>query len=108
MMKDNVKKIENRIQVKIMEKIRNFSITTKAFSIFTGVVVGFNVANYSVKPVRAYAENTNATKLEMPFEWEITLENGLWWKIEKQMHNHDFEIPKYLKINPEDILLLEE
>ena len=51
---------------------------------------------------------TNATKLEMPFEWEITLENGLWWKIEKQMHNHDFEIPKYLKINPEDILLLEE
>jgi len=50
----------------------------------------------------------NASKLEMPFEWEITLENGLWWKIEKQMHNHDFEIPKYLKINPEDILLLEE
>ena len=50
----------------------------------------------------------NASKLEMPFEWEITLANGLWWKIEKQMHNHDFEIPKYLKINPEDILLLEE
>ena len=51
---------------------------------------------------------TNATKLEMPFEWEITLANGLWWKIEKQMHNHEFKIPKYLKINPEDILLLEE
>ena len=53
-------------------------------------------------------DTANSTKLEMPFEWEITLENGLWWKIEKQMHNHDFEIPKYLKINPEDILLLEE
>ena len=51
---------------------------------------------------------TNATKLEMPIEWEITLANGLWWKIEKQMHNHEFKIPKYLKINPEDILLLEE
>ena len=51
---------------------------------------------------------TNATKLEMPFEWEITLANGLWWKIEKQMHNHEFEIPEYLKIDPEDILLLEE
>ena len=50
----------------------------------------------------------NASKLEMPFEWEITLENGLWWKIEKQMHNHEFEIPEYLKIDPEDILLLEE
>ena len=50
----------------------------------------------------------NASKLEMPFEWEITLENGLWWKIEKQMHNHEFEIPEYLKIDPDDILLLEE
>ena len=50
----------------------------------------------------------NASKLEMPFEWEITLANGLWWKIEKQMHNHEFEIPEYLKIDPEDILLLEE
>lgn len=50
----------------------------------------------------------NASKLEMPFEWEITLANGLWWKIEKQMHNHEFEIPEYLKIDPKDILLLEE
>lgn len=53
-------------------------------------------------------DTSNSSIVEMPFEWEITLENGLWWKIEKQMHNHDFEIPKYLKINPEDILLLEE
>ena len=35
-------------------------------------------------------------------------ENPHSGRIEKQMHNHDFEIPKYLKINPEDILLLEE
>ena len=51
---------------------------------------------------------TNASILEMPFEWEINLANGLWWKIEKQMDNHELNIPEYLKINPKDIILLEE
>ena len=50
----------------------------------------------------------NSKKLEMPFEWEITLENGLWWKVEKQIRDHEFEIPEYLKINPKNIILLEE
>ena len=50
---------------------------------------------------------TNATKLEMPFEWEITLRNGLWWKYDKQIQDHEFVIPKYLKVNPKDIMLLE-
>ena len=49
-----------------MEKIKNFKITTKALSIFTGVVIGFNVANYSVNPVKVCAENVNenSTKYE--------------------------------------------
>ena len=51
---------------------------------------------------------TNSKKLEMPFEWEITLENGLWWKVEKQIRDHEFEIPKYLKVDPKNIILLEE
>lgn len=50
----------------------------------------------------------NSTIMEMPFEWEITLANGLWWKYDKQIHEHDFVIPDYLKINPNDIILLEE
>ena len=50
----------------------------------------------------------NSTIVELPFEWEITLENGLWWKCDKQIHDHDFEIPKYLKINSKNIILLEE
>ena len=50
----------------------------------------------------------NATKLERPFEWEVTLANGLWWKYDKQIHEHDFEIPEYLKVDPKDIILLEE
>jgi molybdate transport system ATP-binding protein len=45
--------------------------------------------------------------LEMPFEWEITLANGLWWKYDKQIDEHDFVIPNYIKINPKNIILLE-
>lgn len=52
-------------------------------------------------------DTANAMKLEKPFEWEVTLANGLWWKIDKGMHEHEFTIPKYLKVNPRNIVLLE-
>ena len=50
----------------------------------------------------------DSSKLEKPFEWEITLANGLWWKVDKKIHEHDFVIPEYLKVDPENIILLEE
>ena len=53
-------------------------------------------------------DTKNSEILEMPFEWEITLENGLWWKLDKQMREHELSIPEYLKIDPRNILLLEE
>ena len=53
-------------------------------------------------------DTKNATKLERPFEWEVTLANGLWWKYDKQIHEHEFVIPEYLKVDPKDIILLEE
>ena len=53
-------------------------------------------------------DTENARIFEMPFEWEVTLANGLWWKYDKQIEDHEFEIPKYLKIDPKDIILLEE
>ena len=53
-------------------------------------------------------DTKNSTILEMPFEWEITLDNGLWWKYDKQIHEHEFELPKYLKADPKNIILLEE
>ena len=52
-------------------------------------------------------DTVNATKLEMPFEWEITLANGIWWKQDKQIRNHEFEIPEFLKVDPKNIILLE-
>ena len=53
-------------------------------------------------------ETTNATIMEMPFEWEVTLPNGLWWKYDKQIWEHEFELPKYLRVDPIEIILLEE
>ncbi|WP_296881881.1 sulfate/molybdate ABC transporter ATP-binding protein [uncultured Methanobrevibacter sp.] len=53
-------------------------------------------------------DTRNSTKFEKPFEWEITLANGLWWKCDKQIHEHEFEIPDYLKVDPKNIILLED
>ena len=53
-------------------------------------------------------DTLGSTKIEMPFEWEITLANGLWWKYDKQIHEHEFAIPDYLKVDPKNIILLEE
>lgn len=53
-------------------------------------------------------DTTDSSKLEKPFEWEITLANGLWWKVDKKIHEHEFIIPEYLKVDPENIILLEE
>jgi molybdate transport system ATP-binding protein len=53
-------------------------------------------------------DTADSTLLEMPFEWEITLANGLWWKYDKGIHEHEFEIPEYLKVDPKNIILLEE
>ena len=53
-------------------------------------------------------DTANSTIIEMPFEWEITLANGLWWKYDKEIHVHEFEVPKYIKVDPKNIILLEE
>ena len=45
---------------------------------------------------------------EMPFEWYVTMQNGLWWKIGKTIHTHSADglIPKYVRVAPKAILLL--
>ena len=53
-------------------------------------------------------DTSDSTKMEMPFEWQISLANGLLWKLDKQMREHEFEIPEYLKVDPKNIILLEE
>ncbi|MBR5504491.1 MAG: ATP-binding cassette domain-containing protein [Methanobrevibacter sp.] len=53
-------------------------------------------------------DTENSKKFEMPFEWEVTLANGLWWKYDKEIREHEFVIPDYLKVDPKNIILLEE
>ena len=53
-------------------------------------------------------DTADSTVLEMPFEWEITLANGLWWKADKLIDEHEFVIPEYLTVDPKNIILLEE
>ncbi len=50
-----------------------------------------------------------ASVSEMPFEWYITLENGLWWKKEKEMNARGIEgmLPGWLRVEPSAVLLLE-
>ena len=45
---------------------------------------------------------------EMPFEWYITLDNGLWWKREKTIHTHNIagQVPDWLRVEPSALLLL--
>lgn len=46
--------------------------------------------------------------IELPFEWEILLDNGLWWKVHKEIHEHDsnFLQVEYLSVSKDSILLL--
>ena len=53
-------------------------------------------------------DTADSTKLEMPFEWEITLANGLWWKYDKQINEHEFTVPDYITVDPKNIILLED
>lgn len=71
--------------------------------------IGIRAHNFSAceKDAVNVINTKNSSILEMPFEWEITLANGLWWKQDKSIYDHEFEIPAYLKVDPKDIILLE-
>ena len=70
----------------------------------------------SESSARAYMEREDANLIkvcapcisEMPFEWYITLQNGLWWKKEKDIHTHDTAgvVPRWLRVEPSALLLL--
>ena len=106
----NISKIEiiDEYHVKSLEWGEIFEVSEKISPNITHI--GIRAHNFSAAEkddVNAFSTE-NSTKLEMPFEWQITLPNGLWWKYDKAIYEHEFEIPKYLKVNPIDVILLEE
>ena len=72
--------------------------------------IGIRAHNFSAaqKDDVNVVDTADSTLLEMPFEWEVTLANGLWWKVDKRIRDHELMIPEYLKVDPNDIILLEE
>ena len=106
----NISKIEiiDDFHVKSLDWGEIFEVSEKISPNITHI--GIRAHNFSAAEkddVNAFSTE-NSTKLEMPFEWQITLPNGLWWKYDKAIYEHEFEIPKYLKVNPIDVILLEE
>lgn len=47
---------------------------------------------------------------KLPFEWYVTLENGLWWKYSKKLGDEEsgFQIPLNVSVLPESIIPLRE
>ena len=106
----NISKVEiiDDFHVKSLDWGEIFEVSEKISPNITHI--GIRAHNFSAAEkddVNAFS-TVNSTKLEMPFEWQITLPNGLWWKYDKAIYDHEFEIPKYLKVNPIDVILLEE
>ena len=106
----NISKIEaiDDFHVKALDWGVIFEVSEKISSNITHIGIRAHDFSAAEKDDVNMIDTTNSTKLEMPFEWEITLANGLWWKYDKQIRDHEFEIPKYLKVDPKDIILLEE
>lgn len=106
----NISKVEiiDDFHVKSLDWGEIFELSEKIPSNITHIGIRAHDFSAAEKDDINAFDTTNSTKLEMPFEWEITLANGLWWKYDKQIYDHEFEIPKYLKVDPKNIILLEE
>ena len=106
----NISKIEviDGCHVKSLDWGCTFEVSEKIPSNITHIGIRAHNFHPGEKDDINVMDTAGATKLEMPFEWEITLANGLWWKRDKSIHEHEFEIPEYLKVDPKDIILLEE
>lgn len=52
----------------------------------------------------------NVSVSKMPFEWYVTLENGLWWKLSKDLGEEysDVTLPSKVSVLPERIILLHD
>lgn len=65
-------------------------------------------ANENGAQKQNYIPVREAVVTELPFEWYITLPMNLWWKVPRNMYDHEFEgrMPAALTVSPESVMLL--
>ena len=106
----NISKIEiiDDYHLKSLDWGLTFEVSEKISPNITHIGIrAHNFSSAEKNDVNAF-DTQNSILIEMPFEWEVTLANGLWWKYEKRIDEHEFTVPDYLKIDPKDIILLEK
>ena len=106
----NISEIEiiDEYHVKSLDWNVIFEVSEKLTSDITHIGIRAHDFTPAEKSDVNVIDTLNSTKIEMPFEWEVTLANGLWWKHDKEIHDHEFEIPDYLKVDPRNIILLKD
>ena len=84
----NISKIEiiDEYHLKSLDWGVTFEVSEKISPRITHIGIRAHGFHAAEKDDVNVLDTANSTLLEMPFEWEITLANGLWWKYDKPIH----------------------
>lgn len=106
----NISKIEviDDYHLKALEWGVTFEVSEKITSNISHIGIRAHDFTPAEKEDINVLDTTDASILEMPFEWQVTLSNGLWWKLDKLIYDHELYLPEYIKVDPKNIILLEE
>ena len=106
----NISKIEviDDYHLKALEWGVTFEVSEKITSNISHIGIRAHDFTPAEKEDINVLDTTDAAILEMPFEWQVTLSNGLWWKLDKLIYDHELNLPEYIKVDPKNIILLEE
>ena len=106
----NISKIEviDDYHLKALEWGVTFEVSEKITSNISHIGIRAHDFTPAEKEDINVLDTTDAAILEMPFESQVTLSNGLWWKLDKLIYDHELNLPEYIKVDPKNIILLEE
>lgn len=106
----NISKIEviDDYHLKALEWGVTFEVSEKITSNISHIGIRAHDFTPAEKEDINVLDTTDAAILGMPFEWQVTLSNGLWWKLDKLIYDHELNLPEYIKVDPKNIILLEE